>query len=395
MSNNLNQFDVIVIGVGVAGSSASYDLASAGLKVLVLEKEKLPRYKTCGGGVVLRAANLLSFEITPVVQKAISSADVYDQENKLKFLIKSDSPMVYFVMRADLDNYIVSKALDKGARVYNRTEVKDINIQVDKVRVETANKTFTANYVIAADGATGFSMTHFKLINQNTMRVPAIESEIKVDERTFNKFRDKARFDFGFIPHGYGWVFPKKDHLSVGVAFMKKVNQSIQDWFRKYLNLLEIYSDNILDEQKHGYFIPLINGKVNCCDGRVLFAGDNLGFADPLTAEGISFTIESGRFAAKAIIENYNNHKDVIKNYSGSIDNIYKEIKAAKFLSQVVYGPLWLRKFVFKHYGKRLSELLADIITEKKKYSRMVRDPINYLKLFRPAYFWGKSDASF
>ena len=38
-----------------------------------------------------------------------------------------------------------------------------------------------------------------------------------------------------------------------------------------------------------------------------------------------------------------------------------------KFLSQVVYGPLWLRKFIFKHYGNRLSELLADIITEKKK----------------------------
>lgn len=394
MSNNLNQFDVIVIGAGVAGSSASYDLASAGLKVLVLEKEKLPRYKTCGGGVVLRAANLLSFEITLVVQKVILSADVYDQENKLKFLIKSESPMIFFVMRAELDNYILFKALEKGAIVNDHAEVKGIDAGADTVKIKTDNQTFLANYVIAADGATGFSMTHFKL-NKNIARVPAIESEIKVDKKTFNRFKNTARFDFGFVPHGYGWVFPKKDHLSVGVAFMKKVNQSIQDWFKKYLNLLEIRSENILDEQKHGYVIPLINGKVNCCNGRVLFAGDNLGLADPLTAEGISFAIETGRLAAKSVKENYNHHKDVIKSYSESIGNVYKEIKAAKFLSHVVYGPLWLRKFIFKHYGKQLSEVLADIITEKKKYSQMVRNPINYLKLFRPIYYRGKSDLLF
>jgi geranylgeranyl reductase family protein len=379
-------FDVIVIGSGVAGSSAAYDLAKTGLKVFVIEKEKLPRYKTCGGGVVSRAANLLPFEISSVVQKVVSSADVYDQENNLKFQIKTDSAMISFVMRADLDNHILSKALEKGAMIFNNTEVKGIDIKAGNVSIETGSKTFTANYVIAADGATGFSMTYFKLYH-NVIRVPAVESEMIVDEETYNKFNKTARFDFGFVPHGYGWVFPKKDHLSVGVAFMKKTNQSIQNWFKKYLELLEINAVNILKNEKHGYVIPLIKGKPNCSNGRILFAGDNLGLADPLTAEGIRYAVETGRLAASSIIKYFNSHNDVVKNYSESIERVHKEIKSAKFLAKLVYGPLWLRKFIFRRWGRRLSELLADVITEKKKYSELVRDPMNYLRLFRPKYF--------
>jgi len=384
---NHKQFDVIIIGAGVAGSSAAYDLANAGLNVLVLEKEKLPRYKTCGGGVVLRAVILLPFDINPVVQTKISYADVFDQENKTKFLIKRDKPVIYFVMRADLDKYILAKARERGVIVYDQSEVKGIITSVNGVEVKTDSKTFSAKYVIAADGATGISMILFKL-NQNIIRVPAIESEIIVDDKTFSRFKDTARFDFGFVPHGYGWVFPKKDHLSVGVAFMRKVNQSIQSWFKKYLDLLEMKQENIISSQKHGYVIPLIRGNVNCCVGRILIAGDNLGFVDPLTAEGISYAIETGQLAARSIINYYRYHLRVVKSYKAEINNVHKEVIAAKFLSKVVYGPLALRKFIFKHYGNQLSELLADVITEKKKYSEIVKNPLNYLKLFRPSNFF-------
>jgi geranylgeranyl reductase family protein len=384
---NNKQFDVIIIGGGVAGSSAAYDLVDAGLKVLVLEKEKLPRYKTCGGGVVLRAVNLLPFNINPVVQIKIFSADVFDQENKLRFIIKRNEPVIYFVMRSDLDNYILSKASEKGVIVYDQSEVKGIITSGNGIEVKTDRQTFSSKYVIAADGATGISMTHFKL-NQNINRVPAVESEITVDEKTYNRFKDVARFDFGFVPHGYGWVFPKRNHLSVGVAFMKKVNQSIQTWFSKYLTLLELSKGNIIDEKKHGYVIPLIRGKINCCAGRILFAGDNLGFADPLTAEGISYAIETGQLAARSIINNYPDYLKVVRSYTSDINIVHKEVKSARFLSEVVYGPLALRKFIFKHYGNELSELLADVTTEKKKYSEVVKDPMNYLKLFKPSNFF-------
>ena len=386
MSSDSNHYDVIVIGAGVAGSSAAYDLANAGLKVLVLEKEKLPRYKTCGGGVVLSAINLLPFDIKPVIQKTISSAEVIDHENETKFIINRDESFLNFVMRADLDNFILSQARERGTIVHDQSEVKDIITSANGVEVKTDSKTFLSKYAVASDGATGISMRLFKL-NHNIIRVSAIEAEVIVDNKTFNQFNESARFDFGFVPHGYGWVFPKKDHLSVGVSFMRKVNQSVQNWFKKYLELLGMNKEKILSSQKQGYVIPLSRGKVNCFAGRILIAGDNLGFVDPLTAEGISWAIKTGQLAARSIINNHHDHLKVVKNYKEEIDIIYKDIKAAKFLSKVVYGPLALRKFIFKYYGNRLSELLTDVITEKKKYSEIVKNPMNYLKLFRPLNF--------
>ncbi|HAG97897.1 MAG TPA: hypothetical protein DCL75_03300 [Ktedonobacter sp.] len=72
MSNSyVKSVDVIVVGGGPAGSSAAYMLSKQGLSVLVLEKQKMPRYKTCGGGVNIRAARHIPFSIEPVVEKVI------------------------------------------------------------------------------------------------------------------------------------------------------------------------------------------------------------------------------------------------------------------------------------------------------------------------------------
>lgn len=384
-----NSFDVIVIGAGVAGSSAAYELATAGLKVLVLEKEKLPRYKTCGGGVVLRATKLLPFSFNSIDQKQFLIANVIDQENKITFRIERKQPIIFMMMRAEFDYFLLSKAIEKGAKVYDALEIMNLTDVGDGVEVKSNGQTYLAKYVIGCDGATGFTMTRFKL-SQNILRVPAVESELFVDNEMLERFSNVVRFDYGFVPHGYGWVFPKKDHLSVGVAFMRKVDQSIQAWFQKYLKLLDIRPENILKNEQRSYVIPLIHGKVNCCNGRVLFAGDNLGFVDPLTAEGISYAIETGQLATKAIIKHFPESSKVAQRYKTDVESIYREIKSARFLSRVVYGPPRLRKFIFKHWGKKLSELLTDAITNEKKYSGIVRNPMNYIKLFKPKYLTGE-----
>ncbi len=378
--------DVIVIGAGVAGSSAAFHLANAGLNVLVLEKEKLPRYKTCGGGVIKRAAELLPFSIDPVVEQKLSRVDIFDHDNNLHFMEERKDPFTFMVMRADFDNFILSKAVEKGAVVHDESEVIGLENFRDYVDVKTRNDNFRARFVIAADGATGISAKCLGVKNK-LVKVPALEIETIVNENISNLYNSAARFDYGLIPFGYAWVFPKKEHLSIGAAFMKKTNQSLHIWLDKYFDILGIQEKDILAKEKHGYLIPLALKRGSCCSGRVLFAGDALGLADPITAEGISYAIESGQLAAAALIESKPESASVRQMYNEKLNGLYKELNGAKFLSYFVFGPNWIRKFVFKHYGKRLSELMTDIITNEKTYRSLVYNPMSYIKLLRPGYF--------
>ncbi|MBT8378044.1 MAG: geranylgeranyl reductase family protein [Ignavibacteria bacterium] len=378
--------DVIVIGAGVAGSTAAHHLANAGAKVLVFEKAKLPRYKTCGGGVIKRAADLLPFSIDSVVERKLSQVDIFHHEVKLRFKVERNDPVIFMVMRADFDNFIISKAEEKGAIIQDESEVLGLQNLNDFVEVKTRNEKHKARFVIAADGATGFS-AKLNETNYNLLKVAALEVEVTTKQEVFERYKDSTRFDYGILPYGYAWVFPKKEHLSIGAAFMKKTDKSIHKWLDKYFEILNIQQKDILKKEKHGYFIPLFSNEKKYYSGRVLFSGDALGLADPITAEGISYAIESGWLAAKSIIESDYELSFVQRKYKQSLKSIYKELNSAKFLSHFVFGPNHVRRFVFKHFGKRLSELMTDIIAQEKTYSQLVHNPISYLKLLRPGYF--------
>lgn len=390
IKNKSNVYDVIVIGAGLAGSSAAYELANAGVKVLVLEKEKLPRYKTCGGGVVHRAVKLLPFSIDEVIERKFFSVDVYDYEQKLHFIAKGKEPIINMTMRSTLDQFILSKAIDKGADIFDETEVKSLDNTGEKVEVFTNETSFSSEYVIAADGVNGVAARSLSFRNSK-LRIPAVEIEMFVKDNVFGELGKSTRFDFGIVPHGYSWVFPKKEHLSIGIAIMKNKVNSMQAVLNSYLDYVGISKDDIIKESKHGFIIPLMPRSENFVIGRVLFAGDAAGLADPITAEGISYAIESGQLAARAILDTNQNNGILEKVYNQMLSRIVDELKSAGFLSHFVYSSNALRKFIFKHYGKRLSQLVADIALGMESYTHLVHSPPNYLKLLRPSYFIGRT----
>ena len=379
---NQNNYDVIIIGSGPAGSAAGFFLAEKGIKVLIIEKESLPRYKTCGGGVVNKAAGLFPFSIESISEVKCFSTEVFDRRTNQHFVTRRNKPIIFMTMREDFDYLILSKSKSAGAVILGNTKATDLITHDDYIEVITKENKFTARFVIGADGANGICSKKSGL-NIPVKKLPALEYEMFVDEAVQQKFRNSARFDFDIIPNGYGWVFPKKDHLSIGVVEMKKGKKELSKLFNAYLEWLCIA--DIQKYEKHGYFIPLFSGrKFRFAKRRIFLTGDAAGFADPVTAEGISNAIQSGKIAAEALIESEMNFNFAADIYNYKINHsIIDEYRFSNIISELVYLYPVIRGMLFRYYGQNLSELITDIFMGDKKYRDLLTDPANYFKLIK------------
>src|SRR5689334_15788829 len=98
-SSSQTKFDIAIIGGGPAGAMAALALSKANIKTAIFEKYKLPRYKTCGGGLTYRAIKLLNFDISPVIEKTCYQAQLNLIHNRLQFTTKREQPIVTMTMR--------------------------------------------------------------------------------------------------------------------------------------------------------------------------------------------------------------------------------------------------------------------------------------------------------
>ena len=361
----MKKFDVIIVGSGPAGSVAAYHLAQNGISTAVIEREKLPRYKTCGGGVTYRARKLFPVDISPIVEKEFFDTDLVFPIEQLHFKVKRDRPIISMVMRDSLDHFLLKSAETQGAVVLDETEVKAIDCN-GKITLRTTAENIEARYVIAADGALS---PVAKLCGWKDERhlIPALEYELTVPESDFEKLSQTVRFDIDAIPHGYAWNFPKKKHLSIGVASAKRGKVNLHEYYRKYLETLGV--SEILQEEKHGYQIPLSPRKDGFSKRGVLLTGDAAGFADPVTAEGISNSALSGKIAAQAIIASIAHPNKLDEVYYAKLkESLLPQLKIGRFLADIFYGKTWIRKPLFNRYGQRLCEALTDVFMGERDY---------------------------
>jgi geranylgeranyl reductase family protein len=375
-------FDATVIGGGPAGSIAASKLSSHGYKVILFEKANPPRYKTCGGGIVKRVAELLDPEIRSEFENEFYSVEVFDHQAGFHHFVTRNYPLVYMSMRENFDNALLKKAESSGTKILRNCEVQNVSINNESVLIETTKGNYSAGFLIAADGAQGIS-TKKSGLRIHKKNLPAIEYEVSVSKTDMEKF-PTARFDFGIVPGGYAWVFPKRNHLSIGLGIFATNNRT--EKLNKYFNdyILKLKLNKIENIEKHGFYIPVSLSKNKLSTNRIFLAGDAAALADPLTAEGISSAIFSGQFAAEAIIEGEGDVEKSSYLYNQKIEeNLWKELKGSLFLNKVFYSYDNIRAFLMKTYGIKLSEIIADIISGERKYSNLLKNPANYFKLVK------------
>ena len=203
--------------------------------------------------------------------------------------------------------------------------------------------------------------------NDTRYLIPALDYEVDLNEIDFDRLSKRVRFDVGVIPFGYGWMFPKKRHLSIGVASMRRGKSNLPEYYQKYLQLLGI--KEVVKQVKHGFQIPVSPRQDGFIRNNILLTGDAAGFADPVTAEGISHAILSGQLAAASIIESYQESKEAEVLYNRKLnEEILPQLAVGRFLAKILYGHAWIRKALFKKYGQQLSEALTDVFMGEKIY---------------------------
>jgi geranylgeranyl reductase family protein len=373
---NSNQFDVIIVGGGPAGGNAAYHLSKNNISVGFFEKSELPRHKVCAGGITRRAAQFYPANLRNISENECSQLELFiDSKFSKPFVSSAKTPLITMVMRNQFDYALIQLAQNHGAQVFDKTLVKNIIFKNDYVEITTDKGPFQSKYLILADGAAGRLA---KLLNfpDNRCLVPAAEIELPVDKNIMARFQNKARFDFGTITKGYGWVFPKRAHLSIGMLSHNK--KTLRKELYQYLNFLEI------DPPKEGFLvkghmIPMSVRKAPFIRNRVILVGDSAGFVDPITAEGISYALQSGFLAAQALLCSEMELKGVKEYYEKSINKeIVREIKIAQVLAKIVYGPPALRSFLFGIAGDHFCKALTKIINGEKTYFDYLIDLKSY-----------------
>lgn len=291
--------DVIVVGAGPGGSTAAYELANRGASVLQFEQNRLPRYKPCGGCLSLKIDHVLEPDFHPLVEKTISGA-TFTFEGLDEVHIRTSRPIAYMVMRDRFDQFLAARARRAGADLREGQRVVGAEETADGVRVRTAEGEFEARYLVGADGANGVVGRSLGLTPRRRVAV-CVEAEVTAATRTPQMPADEVRLEFGAIPFGYGWVFPKGDHLSIGVGGLRDKIRNPRAFYDDFLVDQDLV-DAITDEKRRGYIIPIFaGGRQPIASDRALLVGDAGALVDPFLGEGIYYAIRSGQLAAAAI----------------------------------------------------------------------------------------------
>lgn len=363
-------WDVLVVGGGPSGASAAYWLAEAGHRVLIVEKKRFPREKTCGDGLTPRAvyqleamglgdrlADHLRFDGLRSIAHGVTLELAWPTHP----LYPSYG---YVVRRRDLDEMVAQQAVKAGATLWPACEAIEPIVEGGLVtgavvhRKESgADEPVRARYVIVADGANSrFGRALGTARDRSYPMGMALRGYFKSprhDEPWIESHLDLHDRNGANLP-GYGWLFPVGDGtVNVGVGLLdtftgfKDINTSrLMDAFCATApESWELTPENACGPPTGGK-LPTgfsVRPKVG---PTWLCVGDAAGSVNPFNGEGISVAYETGRFAADAVGEALTTGDGLaLRGYEARLDAEYAlYFKVARAFVRAIGNPAVMRE---------------------------------------------------
>jgi geranylgeranyl reductase family protein len=372
-------YDILIAGAGAAGCAAAYDLARAGRRVLLLDRRTFPRPKACACGLTRKTLKALRYSVEPVIERVCNEIVLQrtsltrnpeletgswkleaeswkyppPADKSVEVRIRSRNPICAMAVRERFDDFCLHQTLAAGAaggsatlrKIENIAALREFptHIELDIVFLENGQQrteTLRAPVLIGADGSNGQTRRLEHLLRSHGeanspsaqewyTRGFALEALIPYTSLPETLPGGDAAhdlvFDFSPIPGGYGWLFPKGDHINIGVgAFAPEQGQSDPSSTMASSSSkvgshdadarLKAVTRQLLTHYAHqklgtttldnitGQHLGM-GGHAYVPRGRILLTGDAAGLVDPLTGEGIHSAIISGQAAAAAILE--------------------------------------------------------------------------------------------
>jgi menaquinone-9 beta-reductase len=308
--------EIAVVGAGPAGSAAAITLAGAGREVVLIDRSRFPRDKTCGDG--LTAGALRELEYLGLEPGRIGSwTEVHDawlrspsgRERRFP-LPRGAGRYAVIARRLELDAALVDLARRAGAHTMEGVAVSDFRHDDDHGVLDLADgHTIRARYVIGADGAWS------PLRKMMGLEIDGYRGEWHAFRQYFRDVGGRARhellvwFEPDFLP-GYAWSFPLADGgANVGFGITRGGSYHVGAMAALWRDLLRrphvadaLGPDAVPESPHRAWPIPARVDDVPLGLGRVLFVGDAAASADVLTGEGIGQALLTGRWAAEAAL---------------------------------------------------------------------------------------------
>lgn len=370
-------WDVAVVGAGPAGAAAARVAAENGCSVVLLERDRIPRYKTCGGGLVGASLAALPEDADVRICDEVKHVTLSMNGGRERTL-PSRPPLAKMVFRSEFDAALTERAAKEGVEVRDGCAVRGVEAADHGVSLRVGRgEVLHARTVVGADGSAS-RVARFVGVRCRQVDL-ALEVEVPVDSRTARQWEGRALLEWGPFPGAFGWVFPKGDIGTVGVVGARGSPDETRAYMRDFVERRGFSGLEPIHDTGHLTRCRYADSPL--ARDRALVAGDAAGLADPWLREGISFALRSGELAGRSAVAiagsaTTSDAEVAEREYAGSVR---RELGAEMSASEQVARIYWSRPALVHTALVRLPPVwrrVDDYLTGRKTIPEIVGNPV-------------------